>query len=312
MRIKCLENEALSLNDFEAILAIPTLDERISYLKNKGINVSSGKVDEIFKKQEKELLEFVKELIGSLDCLNFILIRKDFMNLKAVVRCVLKDINAKDFLDDLSLIDPNLMINAIKEQQFNLLPEYIRNISKESFETLLKTNDACFTDAIIDAEMFKVLLEVSKKSKLSIIKNYVELLSVYANLNIALRSIKLRRNDVFFLNRSLIPCKTFDTQYLIDYCIKGKEPLVNYLNSVVYYDFSLFHYKEDKDYLNTWFDSSLTCIINKEKSDYFTLNSVIAYVLSRYLEFKKIKMILGSESYTDEQRNSIRERLKTI
>lgn len=312
MRIKCLEDKNLDFNDFEAMLSITSFTDRVGYLKNKGwvFDDSLTEIDSILKKCEKDLFSFVKELVGSLDFLNFILIKKDFSNLKTIIRGVLSEIDISDLLDDLSLISPETLLNCVKNQSFTLLPDYIKDAAKESFETLLHTNDACIADTIIDSHMFKVLNKISTESKLSIVKNYVELFFVYANLNISLRAENLKKNNRDFLAKALVPCRTFDRDKIMFLTIKGKEALLDYLSGLSYTGFLPFLCKEGKDYLNCWFDSSLLNIVKREQSNYFTKGPIVAYVLSKYLEFKKIRLIFSSYACNEKELNSIRERLK--
>ena len=314
MRIKCLEDKNLDFSDFEAMLSIPSFADRVGYLKNKGwiFDDSLTEIGSILKECEKDLFSFVKELVGNLDFLNFILIKKDFSNLKTIIRGVLSEIDVSDLLDDLSFFSPEALLNCVKDQNFTLLPDYIKDAAKESFETLLHTNDACLADTIIDSHMFKVLNEISAESKLSIVKNYVELFFVYANLNISLRAEKLKKNNRDFLAKALVPCRTFDRDKIMFLTIKGKEALLDYLSGLSYTGFLPFLCKEGKDYLNCWFDSSLLNIVKREQSNYFTKGPIVAYVLSKYLEFKKIRLIFSSYACNEKELASVRERLNVV
>ena len=116
MRIKCLEDQNFNYSDFDSMLLLPSSIDRINFLKNKGwiFDDSLSEIDDILKKREEDLFKFVKELVGNLDFLNFILIKKDFSNLKTIIRGVLSEIDISDLLDDLSLIySSNLYMNTL-------------------------------------------------------------------------------------------------------------------------------------------------------------------------------------------------------
>ena len=312
MRIKCLEDQNFNYSDFESMLLLPSSIDRINFLKNKGwiFDDSLSEIDDILKKREEDLFKFVKELVGNLDFLNFILIKKDFSNLKAVIRGVLSEIDVVDILDNLALIKPETLLYCVKNQDFASLPDYIKDVAKESFETLLHTNDACIADTIIDSCMFKVLNEISSKSELTIVKDYVELLSVYSNCNIVLRASKLKKNTKGFLFKALIPSRTLDCDKLISFTINSEESLIDYLNGLSFSGFLLFFYREDENYLESWFDASLLNIIKKGQNNYFSRSPIVAYVLLKYLEFKRVRIVFSSEECSESELIKIKERLK--
>ena len=123
MRIKCLEDKNLDFSDFEAMLSIPSFADRVGYLKNKGwiFDDSLTEIGSILKECEKDLFSFVKELVGNLDFLNFILIKKDFSNLKTIIRGVLSEIDVSDLLDDLSFLMQFLLFLLLLLLKFPLI-----------------------------------------------------------------------------------------------------------------------------------------------------------------------------------------------
>lgn len=312
MRVKTLENFLLKNSDFETLINFNSVEEMSGFLQSKGWKISSSAdIDEIIKGAEKSLWNFVKEIVDDPSFFDVILLRKDFSNLKAVIRGVLSDVDVTNFLDDLSIYNANELYKNVKKQQFEILPEYIRDTAKEAFSVLLKTSDACLCDTIIDRGMFKVMSNISEKYKSSLIYDYVELLCVSANINIATRSIKLKKNTRNFLLKALVPCSTFDLNRMVAETLKGKESLASYICNVVYKNFPAFTYKDETENLSDWMDASILCILKKKFSSCFGLDPIFAYVLYKYLEFKNLRLVFKNIG-NSERLEKLRERFRAF
>ena len=293
MRIKALENFFLRSSDFDAMLGLASEEEILGYLQSKGWKFfdSCEKIDRIIKDSEVFLWKFIKEIVGSLDFFDVILLKKDFSNLKAIVRGVLSDIDVANFLDGLAKYNPDDLYKNVKEQHFDALPEYMKNTAKDAFSVLLKTADACLCDSLIDRGMFEAMKVEGRSVKSRLVSDFVELLCVSANINIALRSINFKRNTRAFLLKALIPCSTFDLDSLIAAALKGKDCLVLYFDEAVYKGFPAFVYKDEVENVSNWTDYSIFCILKKEISKCFGLDPIFAFVLYKYLEFKNLRLV---------------------
>lgn len=292
MRIKSLENSLLKSSDFESMLSFNSQGEIFGYLKGKGWKIRKNEnLDEVIKNSEVSLWNFVKEATDNLDFFKIILLRKDFSNLKAIIRGVLSDIDVTNFLDFLAIYDPEDLYKSVKNQQFDEMPPCMEEVAREAFFVLLKTSDACLCDAVIDKGMFVALNSFVENKKDSLVYDYMELLKVYANINISLRAIDLNKNTRNFLLKSIIPCNTFDYQAIVDSTLKGKENLLNFLNDTVYKGFLDFSYDESEESLNDWLDFSIFSMVKSEITSCFGIEPIFAYVLLKYLEFKNLRIV---------------------
>lgn len=295
MRIKHIESLMLTVNDFESMLSMNSCVEALSYLKSRSwyAGDESSSIDSILKQKEVDLWNFVKEIVSDTSFFSAILLKKDFMNLKLALRGVLSNIDVSYLLDPFAFIKTDILLDCVASQSFSSLPYYISSVAKESFGKLLQTGDACLCDAIVDAGMFKAMNVFNKKRGLKIAQDYVELLAVYSNISICIRSIKLNKNCKSFLSAALIPCKTFDLNNLLCFTIKGIDSLVAYLNSVNYLVVPPFIYSDGVDSLGCWFDASLYSLVKKERKCCFTLSPIFAFILANYLQFKHIRLVFN-------------------
>jgi|GEM_PF-5399097 len=312
MRIKSLEKFLLKSSDFESMLSFSSKSEVFGYLKSKGWKVEKNEnIDEIIKNSEISLWNFVREAVGNSDFSNVILLRKDFSNLKAIIRGVLSDIDVTNFLDFLAIYNPNDLYKSVKKQQFDELPPCMKDVAREAFFVLLKTSDACLCDAVIDRGMFVALNSFVENKKNFLVYNYLELLKVYANINISFRAIDLNKNTRAFLLKSIIPCDTFDYQTIINSTLKGKESLLNFLKDTVYKGFLEFSYDESEESLNNWLDFSIFSMASEEITNCFGVEPIFAYILLRYLEFKNLRMVLKNVGNA-ERVKKLRERFRVF
>ena len=295
MRVKHAESRLLSASDFESILNLESESSAVDYLRSKGwrIDESSVEINDILKKKETDLWHFIEELVGDLTFFSSILLAKDFANLKVILRAVLSDVDVGSLLDPLALTASSVLYDSVKTQDFLNLPGFISTVAKQAFDVLLQTGDACLCDATIDNGMFKAMRQFTVKDGLAVFQQYIELLAVFSNINICVRSIKLNKNNRSFLTSALIPCKTFDLQCLMSFTISGLENLIKYLDSTNYSTFPPFVYVEGRSDLVEWFDSSVLDFIKTERQKCFTLSPIFVFILANYLEFKNLRLVFS-------------------
>ena len=101
---------------------------------------------------------------------------------------------------------------------------------------------------------------------------------------------------------------------VIDVRDVGYQMLVSHLDQyqvgeeVLVYTYNVV--REDENYLESWFDASLLNIIKKGQNNYFSRSPIVAYVLLKYLEFKKVRLVFSSEECSESELIKIKERLK--
>ena len=221
--------------------------------------------------------------------LEVLLLQNDFSNLKLCIKSVVCAQNCDDLFVMPSVFDKNLFLNAIKTRDFDLLPDFMRGAASRAFETLLHTGDGQICDTIIDKCLLKKLVDIAKKSKIGLVKNYAEFFVAIANIKTAIRSCKTNKK-IDFLNEALAECATIDVNELKMAAMKSTEAIYAYLAGTPYGDAVLL-LKKSMALFEKWCDDKIMEMAKKEKSNNFTVAPILAYTLARFNEVKAVRMI---------------------
>ena len=242
---------------------------------------------------------------------NVILCQIDFTNLKLALKSVIREKTQENLFLSNGNVDPKFLIECIKEQSFEKLPEFLTPSVKEAFEILLKSNDANLSDSMIDKEMMDEFLKIAKKSDNDFIKKYIELFVAFSNIKTALRGCKFQKSKRFF-DVSLSDCKSLNIELLKKSACESLDSLKEYLLQTEYKD--LFEMTKLNDYsrfLDKWFDDKIMSLCKNQKSNPFTIAPIISYILAREIEFKNVKIIyMGKKLKASEL--EIKERLRQM
>lgn len=242
---------------------------------------------------------------------NVILYQIDFTNLKLALKSVLREKAQENLFLSNGNVDPKFLIDCIKEQNFERLPEFLNHSVKEAFEVLLKSNDANLSDGMIDKEMLDEFLKIAKKADNDFIKKYIELFVAFSNIKTALRGCKFKKNKRFF-DVSLAECKSLNIELLKKSACEDLDSLKEYLLQTEYN--GLFETTKLNDYskfLDKWFDDKIMLLCKNQKSNPFTIAPIISYILAREIEFKNVKIIyMGKKLKANEI--EIKERLRQM
>lgn len=101
-------------------------------------------------------------------------------------------------------IDPLLIQKAIREHDYQLLPEHMQAVAKSAADTLLHTGDGQLCDIIIDRAALTTIYESGRKSGNEILDLYGELTVAFADIKTAIRACRTGK-DIHFLTRALAP-----------------------------------------------------------------------------------------------------------
>ena len=170
----------------------------------------------------------------------------------------------------------------------------------------MHTKDPQACDAIIDAGLLRAIRDEGYLSSARIIKIYSETFVACADIKIAMRGCLMGKKQEFF-RTALVECKSLDISRLALAASKGINEICAYLSGTIYED-AIESIKGSVSEFEKWHNNKALELISSEKNDYFTIASIVAYILKRQNEIRMVRIILASKlAEIDEQH--IRKRL---
>jgi V/A-type H+/Na+-transporting ATPase subunit C len=307
-RIRSKELSLLDKPFFDQLLACKTHKDCLRLLVEKGWGTSGEEsAEQILTIEEEKIWDTIKELVDDMSIFDTFLIGNDYHNLKAAIKEIYINEEVPNIYISRGTIDVALIYKAIKEHDFSLLPEKMRQCAQEAFEVQLHTGDGQLCNVIIDKASLEASYEKGKNSNSELFEKYVELKIAACDINIALRSSKTKKS-MEFLKRALAKCDSLDIDKLAAATLEGKEAIFEYLENTVYSD-AVNAIKESSTSFDKWCDNLIINHIKPQKYNSFTISPLAAYILARENEIKSVRVLLSGK-HNNIPEDTIRERLR--
>ncbi len=309
-RIRCKEGKLLSAKNIEQLISMKDSQSVERYLRDSGWGSASDYTEnDILSVEQDNLWSLMKELAGDLSSFDFLRIQNDYHNLKASVKAVFSDCEADYMFLSGSVYDPEFIFNAVKNKEYNALPEPICYTAQEAMNTLLRTGDGQLCDTIIDKACLAHVGALGKASHSELIRKYCELFVASGNIKIAVRCARLRKSGDFVL-RCMADCESLNIKTLALAAVKGFDEICDYLSSTDYKT-AVVYIKESLSAFEKWCDNYIMMLMRSQKSEPFSIGPLVAYIIAKQTEIKAVRLILTAKlnSLPD---SVIRERIREM
>ncbi len=309
-RIHSKELTLLDKQVLEQLLASKSHEECMRVLTDKGWGSSDYmSAEQMLSYEREKTWELMKELVEDMSIFNTFLYENDFHNLKASLKQYYTHKERPNVFMKNATVDPELINQAVKEHDFTLLPEFMRESAKEAYEVLMHTGDGQLCDVILDRAALDTLYQKASETKLALFQKYAELRIVAANINIAVRGLKTGKKNSFFQD-AIAECETLDKNQLIEVILQGEQELYQYLETTIYVD-AVQAIKESPSAFERWCDNVIMEEIKPQKNNHFSVEPLAAFILARESEIKSVRIILSGKLNNLSQ-DLIRERIREM
>lgn len=309
-RIRSKELALLSKSDIEQLMNCKSEKECLRFLSDKGWGKEGTETSEQLLAAEREKTwDLLRDMVEDMSVFNTFLCGNDYHNLKAAIKEAYTNTELPNLYYSNCTVDPKVIKKAVNEQDFSILPDYLREVAKEAYEIQLHTGDSQLCDIIIDKAALDTIYAHGKTSGNELLKQYAELKVAAADINIAIRSVKTGK-DKEFLQRALAECESLDITKLIESAMEGMEAIYEYLSDTEYSD-AVPAIRESSQAFECWCDNRIIEYIRPQKYNPFTLSPLAAYLLARENELKTVRILLSGKR-NDIADDVIRERLREM
>ncbi len=309
-RIRSKELTLLSKSDIDQLMNCSNEKECIRLLTDKGWGKSGEENSEqLLVAEMDKTWDLMRELVEDLSAFDTFLYGNDFHNVKAAIKQVYTNGNAKGIYSTNGTIKPEIIYQAIKENDFSGIPDHMRASAQEAYDVQLHTGDSQLCDVILDKAALETIYQKGKSSNNDLMALYAELRVASADINITIRSYRTGK-DRRFLERALAACDSLDIRRLTAAALEGEEAIYDYLAITEYAD-AVSALKESPSAFERWCDNLIMKQIRPQKYNSFTISPLAAYILARENEIKTVRILLSGKrnGISDD---TIRERLREM
>ena len=308
--MKTLENKMLTLNEIESLITAKDVHTALKILTDKGFGINSKtytSVDELLKDELEKVWEEAKNVCPEEAPLDVLLYKNDFHNLKTILKSSVYAVEWENLVLRPCACEPQLIDDAIKNNNFENLPEFIKETAKKGYELITKTDDGQLFEIFVDKSELLTMYELAKQSKNSFLIEWSRLEIVVANMKIAARCLG-RNKD--FIENAIIPVDGMNIQKLVDASLANLQEVSAVIADIGYQraaegllvSFAEFEKCCDNIKIN---------FIKKAKNKFFGFEPIMAFLIGKEYELQTLRIILSCK-LNDVSTDIIRERLREL
>ncbi|RPF42392.1 V/A-type H+-transporting ATPase subunit C [Hydrogenoanaerobacterium saccharovorans] len=309
-RIRAKELSLLSSAAVEQLLAGKSYDECLHTLAEKGWGDDGTlTAEQLLENEREQTWALIAELVDDMSVFDVFLYANDYHNLKAAIKQVCTETEHKNIFISNGTVDSELILTAIKEHNYSMLPADMREPAQEAFEALLHTRDGQLCDMIVDKAALNAIYKAGLSAENELLKLYAELTVAAANIKTAVRCQKTGKS-LDILQRALAQCSTLDVDRLAHAAVIGFDAICEYLESTTYTD-AVAELRTSPSAFERWCDNLIIRKIRPQLYNPFTIGPLAAYILARENEIKTVRIILSGK-LNGLSEESIRERCREM
>ncbi|MBQ9531766.1 MAG: V-type ATPase subunit [Eubacterium sp.] len=308
--VRAKENSLLSQSDLEQLINAQSYKRASALLAEKGYDINEkSDYSAVLDEELKEVWNSIHEAADKADALNAFIVKNDFQNLKAILKAEVMNYDAKSYLVQPSVINPDKLFEAVSKRDFSSLPDFIGETAKEALEQITKTGNAQLCDALIDRKTLETILAFSKNSGDELLTEYANSYCLAADIKTAYRAIKTKKSSVF-LNTAIAENDLINKESFIEAALSGEEEFFEYLSSAGFSDYK-DALSESSSAFEKYCDDKLLTLIKKAKMTAFGLSPLAAYFVAKETEIKCLRIILSAKQ-SHISSDIIRERMREV
>lgn len=296
-RIRYHETRLLTGAELELLVTSETYEDAVSRLADKGWFVPDDleQINAILETELKKSWDLLTEAAPDIRDLSMLVVKNDFHNLKAALKCMVNDDDhPADYILTPSITDPEQVIHAVETHDFTALPAYLGDAGEKAYDAIVRLNNGQLADAAIDTACMETMLAFARETKNELLIKIAGIICGTANLKAAFRCIRTGK-DKDFMEKTLVTVPgLLDKHELIEAASKGKEALCAYLRNTPLAEAS-DAFEAGSTAFEKWCDDAVMQEVLPAKRSAFGAEPLVAYFIAKEAEIKNVRMILGAK-----------------
>jgi V/A-type H+-transporting ATPase subunit C len=316
MRIKYLEARLMGAETFTRVLSCKTPEDSLSFICDRlGVESSSltsaFDFESLIDAEEKNVSEFLRKNVPDPTLIDIFDIRRDFMNIKALIKAEIRNISPDPLLVFGGTLTKDEIKKAFVHKNEKVLDGYFMSAVNSANKVYAQTADPQKIDLVCDRLCFECLKSAADKSPFGFVSEFFGTRTDIINILSLIRQ-KLMGKDRDFFGETVIPGgKLFSESDLSGHYSRPLSEFVEYLSHTGYasitegFDIS----SPDPSQLEKNADRFICKLINELRKTPFGPQVVAGYILAKEYEIKNIRIAM-SGIVSGQESDEIKERLR--
>jgi V/A-type H+-transporting ATPase subunit C len=302
--VRSVEKNMLSKEKVEKMVDAKTAEDALKVLYESGYGnakeqVSARDFEQILEDEHKKTYDFIMSIAPEMNNFRILLFAYDYHNLKVIMKSEFLGIDASASLVDTGTINLKMLKYAVKERDFTVLTENMRNALNDILDNFPKNKDPQYIDIIFDKYCYDEMLKSAEGLSNTYVTEYLRMLIDTINIKTFVRLKKMGKSWDFlskvFIDGGRIPHKAFVSSY--------DDTFENFSEDLVAYGFrDVFlegtdELKETGKFTNLekLCDNKLMEHVKTAKYISYGIEPLVGYLIAKENEIKSARIILAGK-----------------
>lgn len=309
--VRAREGKLLREADLSALISAPSYREAAVLLEGMGFEIDKDDTDfsRYLDKALSDTWEFLLSCTGGEPLLDTFVLKNDFHNLKAALKCEFAGRDAESLLLSPCTVPQSLVLEAVREREFDRLPPLMASAAKEAYAVITETGSGQAADVILDTAALNAIYESAKAKNSAILEKYATLYCDAADCKTAYRCIMAGKSEAF-TEKALCGCGKLSKEAMVKAVFGGEDALLELLKLSGCADF-VDSLRKGMSEFEKQCDNALLQCVKASAMTAFGIEPLAAYYLARETEIKCIRIILAAKQNGTPEA-TVRERMRTL
>ncbi len=307
-RIRANELFLLGETSLNSLISSSNIVDAKSILSQNGYDFTKG-INSALSLRMQDAWSLICEVLPLKNALDFLIVKNDFHNLKAALKCLFNNESAEKYMLSPCINDKKEILNIVAERSFDLLPVYMIEAAKTAYDVLVRTMNGQLCEVILDSAALSAEIMLSKNADALELYALCEKKALFANIKTAYRGAKVKKNSDFY-EKAICECSLIDKKALSNAAVTGVDSVLEYLKQNSFSELAGVLEVSSVEF-EKYCDNEIMTMIEEYKMTAFGILPLAGYYLALEAEVLNVRMIL-SAFHSGISKNTISERLRRL
>lgn len=308
-RLRVIEKNLFNAASMEQVLA-SDFRGALKLLYEKGFGSEGTPYERLLQNRLDQAWELLCRINPYQGCLDMLIIKNDFHNLKAAIKAFLSKNDGGDIFLTPCVYDPEEVKSRVFSKRFDQLPEPLRGAAERCYAELVANMDPQMADVIADGAALSFMQRLAEQTGETFLQDLGEWMAAMANIKTAARGARTKRSPAFF-QEAIVPCATLHKEKLAKAAQGGFDAVLSYLGGTKEYRQAAHELSKSMSAFEKWSDDALMKLLMPAKHASFGIAPLAAYYLAVEAEVKNLRIVLSCKHHHVED-GMIRERMRLL
>ena len=165
-RVRANENKLLSSSGIDSLINSADYREALRLLSDMGYEkIETLDEERVLSDVLARAFELIYSSAPDKSCLDFLVVKNDFHNIKAILKCMIANISADEFIVSPSIVEAKLIKTALETKDYSILPGFLAETVQNAYDLITTTMDGQKLEIYLDKKSLETSIFLAKLSR---------------------------------------------------------------------------------------------------------------------------------------------------